>query len=60
MRETWVQPLGRKDPLEDSMANHSSIFAWEIHGWRSLVGYSPWPHEEADTTDCLTLREGML
>ena len=51
MRETWVQPLGRKDPLEESMANHSSIFAWEIHGWRSLVGYSPWPHEEADTTD---------
>ena len=21
------------------------------HGWRSLVGYSPWGHEESDTTD---------
>ena len=24
------------------MATHSSIFAWRIHGKRSLVGYSPW------------------
>ena len=23
------------------MATHSSILAWEIHGQRSLVGYSP-------------------
>ena len=23
------------------MANHSSILAWRIPGWRSLVGYSP-------------------
>ena len=21
------------------------------HGWRSLVGYSPWGHEESDTTE---------
>ena len=24
------------------MATHSSVLAWEIHGQRSLVGYSPW------------------
>ena len=23
------------------------------HGWRSLVGYSPWGHEESDTTERL-------
>ena len=23
------------------------------HGWRSLVGYSPWSHEELDTTERL-------
>ena len=23
------------------------------HGWRSLVGYSPWGHIESDTTECL-------
>ena len=26
----WVQSLDREDPLEDSMATHSSILAWRI------------------------------
>ena len=30
MRETWVQSLGREDPLEKEMATHSSILAWKI------------------------------
>ena len=30
VRETWTQPLGRDDPLEEEMATHSSILAWEI------------------------------
>ena len=30
MRETWVQSLGRQDPLEKEMATHSSILAWRI------------------------------
>ena len=30
MRETWVQSLGREDPLEKEMATHSSILAWSI------------------------------
>ena len=29
MRETWVQSLGRKDPLEKEMA-YSSILVWKI------------------------------
>ena len=28
--KTWVQFLGREDPLEESMATHSSIPAWKI------------------------------
>ena len=32
MQETWVQSLGREDPLEKEMATHSSILAWEILG----------------------------
>ena len=28
MWETWVQSLGREDPLEKEMATHSSILAW--------------------------------
>ena len=29
-QETQVQPLGQEDPLEEEMATHSSILAWEI------------------------------
>ena len=28
--------------MEKAMAPHSSTLAWKIHGWRSLVGCSPW------------------
>ena len=30
MQEMWVQSLGQEDPLEEEMATHSSILAWEI------------------------------
>ena len=30
MQETWVQSLGREDPLEEEMATHSSILTCEI------------------------------
>ena len=43
----WVQSLGWEDALEEEMANHSNILAWEI----------PWTEEpgargrkESDTT----------
>ena len=29
-QETWVQPLGQKDPLEKDLATHSSILAWRV------------------------------
>ena len=42
----WVLSLGREDPLEEVMATHSSILAWEI----------PWTEEhgglkESETTE---------
>ena len=30
MQETWVRSLGGEDHLEEEMATHSSILAWEI------------------------------
>ena len=30
MPDTWVQSLGREDPLEKELATHSSILAWSI------------------------------
>ena len=29
-QETWVQSLGREDPLEEKMAAHSRILAWRV------------------------------
>ena len=55
MQETWVRPLGRKDPLEKGMAIHSSILPGESHGKRSLVGHSPWDCKESDTTERLSM-----
>ena len=30
MWQTWIGSLGWEDPLEEGMATHSSILAWEI------------------------------
>ena len=30
MRETWVQSLGREDPLQKEMTTHYTILAWRI------------------------------
>ena len=30
--EAWVQSLGWEDPLEESMATHSSVLDWRIPG----------------------------
>ena len=38
MQETWVQSLGREDPLEKEMATHSSILAWRIPWMEKLGG----------------------
>ena len=38
MQETWIQSLGREDPLEKEMATHSSILAWEIPWTEEPVG----------------------
>ena len=38
MWETWVQSLGREDPLEKEMATPSSILAWRIPWTEELGG----------------------
>ena len=30
IQKMWVQSLGEEDPLEEGMATHCSILAWEI------------------------------
>ena len=37
MQETWIQSLGREDPLEEGMVTHSSILVWKIP-WTGKAG----------------------
>ena len=53
MKDTWVWSLGQEVPLDKGLATHSSILAGEIHGQRSLAGYSPWGRKASDTTEWL-------
>ena len=53
MRETRVQSLGQEDPLEKDMAPTPVLLPGEAHGWRILVGYSPWGPKESETTERL-------
>ena len=39
MQETWVQSLGREDPLEEEMATHSSIPAWTCNIFLHIIGH---------------------
>ena len=56
IQETEVQSLGQEDLLKKEMAAHSwqptpVLFPGDFHGQRSLADYSPWGHEESDTTE---------
>ena len=51
MQEMQVRFLGWKDPLEEEMATHSSILAWETHGQKSLMRYSIGGHKESDAAE---------
>jgi len=56
MQETQIQSLGQEDPLEEKMAKPTPVFLpGELHGQRSLAGYSPWGRKELDTNKQLTL-----
>ena len=48
MQKTWVQSLGQEDPLENRMANHSSILAWKI----------PWAEEPGGLQSMVLQRAG--
>ena len=51
--ETRVWSLGGEDPLEKETQPTPILLPRKFHGWRSLVGYSPWGRKESDTTERL-------
>ena len=52
--DTGLIPRSGRPPGEGH-ATHFSMLPGKFHGERSLVGYSPWGHNELDTTEQLTL-----
>ena len=48
-QETQIWSLGQEDPLENDIATHSSILAWEIP-WTEK-GYNPCNRKEPDMTE---------
>ena len=61
--ETWVQSLGREDPLEQEMATYSSILAWKIPRKEEPGGLQPmesqgvghnWVTEQTHMYICIT------
>ena len=48
--ETQVQSLGREDPLEKEMVNHSSILAWKIPWTEEPSRLQSMGSQELDTT----------
>ena len=54
MQETWIRSLGWEDPQRRKwQPTPVVLLPGESHGWRSLVGYSPWGRKESDTTERL-------
>ena len=50
MQDTWVQSLSQEDPLEEEMATHSSILAWEIT-WTEEIPWSMGPHSRTQLSE---------
>ena len=46
MRETQVQSVGQKNPLEEELATHSRILAWEIPWTEEPGGLQSMGHTE--------------
>ena len=54
MQETRVRSLGREDfPGEAKWQPAPVLLPGKSHGWRSLVGCSPWGREQSGTTERL-------
>ena len=50
MQETWLNPWVEKTPKRRAWHPTPVFLPGKSHGQRNLVGYSPWGHEESDTT----------
>ena len=54
VQETWVQSVGREDPLEKGMATHSRILAWRIPPTGEPGGQQTMGSQRVDVTNTST------
>ena len=55
MLETGFDSWVGKIPWRRRWQPTPALLLGKFHGWRSLVGYSPWGHKESDMTKQLHL-----
>ena len=53
MWEIRVWSLGQEDPWRRKWQPTPVLLSGKFHGWRNLVGYSPWDPKELDITEQL-------
>ena len=53
MQEMWVRSLGWEAPWRRKWQPAPVFLPGELHGQRSLVGYSPWGRKESDIAEQL-------
>ena len=46
---SWFNPWVGKIPWRRKWQRTPVLLPRKFHGWRSLVGYSPWSHRDSDT-----------
>ena len=51
MQETWVRSLGWENSLRRKWQPTPVFLPGKSHGWRILLGYSPWGCKESDMTE---------
>ena len=49
LKKTWIQSLCWKDPLQEGMATHSSILAWEIPWTKEPCGLQSMELQKSQT-----------
>ena len=50
LQETWVQPLGQENALEEEMATHSNILAYKIPWTEEPGGLQSMGSQNSDMT----------
>ena len=60
MQEMQIRSLRQEDPLEEEMATHSTILAWNIPWIEEPDGLQPMGNKEWDRTERLNTQRNFI